>query len=165
MGRERVLPSALGKTHPTYKTPWNAIFLYIVLSVILVFGILLTTSNPTEIALGGGVNAEGVANMPTSVRGGLYAFAEWATLATPMVMFCYLMLGIAGVLKGSRDGNSRLRNAGVLAALTGAIATYGSLYYSFAEAAPGAGVPSTRGRSFRGCASLRSSPVPRSLST
>jgi amino acid transporter len=140
MGRERVLPSALGKTHPKHKTPWNAIFLYLIVSIVLVFGVLLLTTNATEIALGGGAT-DGAANLPTSVRGGLYAFGEWATLATPMVMFSYLMLGIAGVLKGNRDGNGRLRTAGILAAITGAIATYGSLYYSFAEAAPGAGVP------------------------
>jgi amino acid transporter len=140
MGRERVLPSALGKTHPKYKTPWNAIFVYLLVSVVLVFGVLLVTTKATEVGLGGGAT-EGVPNLPTSVRGGLYAFGEWATLATPMVMLSYLILGIAAVLKGGRDGNSRLRIAGVLAAITGAIATFGSLYYSFAEAAPGAGVP------------------------
>ena len=140
MARERVLPSALGKTHPKWKTPWNAIFLYIGVSVVLIFGLLLLTTRGTEIALGGGAK-DGVPNLPTSVRGGIYAFGEWATLATPMVMFSYLLLGIAGVLKGTRDGNSRLRITGVLAAITGAVATWGSLYYSFFEVAPGAGVP------------------------
>ncbi len=133
MGREEVLPKALGKTHPTYKTPWNAIFVYIGLSLVLIFGLLLITSSETQTALGGG--------LPPKVGDGLYAFSEWATLATPMIMFCYLLLGIAGVIHGRATANSRLTISGILAAIVGALATYGSLYYSFKEAAPGLGIP------------------------
>ena len=139
MGRENVLPAALGKTHPKWKTPWNAIFVYIILSIVLIFGILAITSKGTQIALGGGAT-DGVPNLPDSVRGGLYAFGEWATIATPMVMFCYLLLGISAFLKGSREKLGSLRTSGIVAALVGLVAVIGSLYYSFIEAAPGAGI-------------------------
>jgi amino acid transporter len=141
MGREKVLPSALGNTNAKWKTPWNAIFVYIGLCVVLIFGLLAITSKTTQIALGGGMMADGSApNVPGSVRGGLFAFGEWATLATPMVMFCYLLLGISAIMKGSREKLNSLRTSGILAALVGLVAVIGSLYYSFVEAAPGAGI-------------------------
>jgi amino acid transporter len=139
MGREEVLPSALGKTHAKWKTPWNAIIVSLVLYAVLIWGLLLVTGDATEIALGGGAT-EGVANLPTSVRGGIFTFGYWATLATPAVMLAYLLLGLAGIRKGQADGNQKLVIKGALAALTGALAVYGSLYYSFKEAAPGAGI-------------------------
>ena len=55
-------------------------------------------------------------------------------------MLTYLLLGIAGFRKGQKDGNTKLTVAGVLAAITGALAVFGSLYDSFKEAAPGAGI-------------------------
>ena len=139
MGRERVLPPALGKTHSTWRTPWNAIILSLVLYAVLIWGLLLFTGSATEIALGGGAK-DGVANLPTSVRGGLYTFGYWATLATPAVMLVYLLLGCAGIRKGRADHNQKLVIKGALAAITGVIAVYGSVYYSFVEAAPGAGI-------------------------
>ena len=139
MGREKVLPEALGTTHPKWKTPWNAIIVSLVLYAVLVWGLLLLTGDATEAALAGGAT-DGVANLPSTVRGGLYTFSYWATMATPAVMLAYLLVGVAGVRKGQTDGNQKLMIKGVLASITGAIAVFGSLYYSFKEAAPGAGI-------------------------
>jgi amino acid transporter len=139
MGREKVLPEMLGKTHAKWKTPWNAIIISLGLYAVLVWGLILLTSDATQIALGGGAT-DGAANLPTSVRGGLYAFSYWATLATPAVMLAYLLVGVAGIRKGQGDGNQNLVIKGVLASITGVIAVFGSLYYSFKEAAPGAGI-------------------------
>lgn len=132
MGREGVLPRGLGNTHPRFRTPWMAIIGTLVVWVVLTFGLLVTTSFGTQSAL--------TAGAPSEFRGGLYVFAYFATLATPAVMLAYLLLGIAGFRKGAADGNARLQITGVLAALTGAVAIVGSLYYSFKEAAPGAGI-------------------------
>jgi amino acid transporter len=132
MGREGMLPGALGRTHPKWKTPWVAILSTLVVWMLLIWGLLLVVSHQTEAAMGAGT--------PTSIRGGFFAFGYWATLATPAVMLSYLLLGIAGFRKGQADGNSRLQLTGVLAALTGLVAVVGSLYYSFKEAAPGAGI-------------------------
>jgi amino acid transporter len=132
MGREGVLPRKLGDTHPRFRTPWMAIIGTLAVWVVMVFGVIVTTSFGTQSALAVGVGPE--------ARGGLYSFAYLATLATPAVMLAYLLLGIAGFRKGAADGNARLQLTGVLAAITGALAVFGSLYYSFKEAAPGSGV-------------------------
>jgi amino acid transporter len=134
MGREGVLPRALGTTHPKWKTPWIATFTNLVLIAVLVWGLLLALSSTTEGLLAGNPDT------PTELRGGVAAFAYWATLATPAVMLCYFLLGLAGVKKGKADNNQRLMVAGVLATITGALAVFGSLYYSFVEPAPGAGI-------------------------
>jgi amino acid transporter len=132
MGREHVLPSALGKTHPKWQTPWNAILGSIVLYAVLIWGLLLVTSSATESNFSGG--------LPTGIRGGFFTFAYWATLATPGVMFCYLLVGLAGIKKGIADGNQKLTITGVLASITGAIAVFGSLYYSFTNLPPDPGI-------------------------
>jgi amino acid transporter len=132
MGREGVLPRKLGTTHPRWKTPWISIMTTLAVWVVLVVGVLLLSTPTTESALAPG--------LPVEARGGLFVFAYMATLATPMIMLAYLLLGIAGIRKGQVDGNNRLMIAGVLATLTGALAVFGSLYYSFKEAAPGAGI-------------------------
>jgi amino acid transporter len=132
MGREGVLPRTLGKTHARFRTPWIAIIGTLVVWVVLTFGLIAMTSLGTQSALAVGV--------PSESRGGLYVFAYLATLATPAVMLAYLLLGVAGFRKGATDSNGRLQITGVLAALTGALAVFGSLYYSFKEPAPGAGV-------------------------
>ncbi len=136
MGRERVLPSALGKTHSKWKTPWNAIFISLVLYAVLIWGLLLITSSSTEL---GWVEVQGSAGAPTAFRGGLFTFSYLATLATPAVMLSYFLVGLAGVRKGQADANRRLTTAGVLAAITGAIAVFGSLYYSFKYLPPTGG--------------------------
>lgn len=48
LGRERVLPSALGKTHRTYKTPYVASIVQSVIAmlIIITFAVLLGTDNP-----------------------------------------------------------------------------------------------------------------------
>jgi amino acid transporter len=140
MGREGVLPRSLGSTHTHWKTPWTATIGTLVVWVVLNYGLLLVTSGATEVALGGAASADGVPIFPPAVRGALFIFAYWATLATPAIMLAYLLLGIAGFRKGQADGNSRLEITGVLAALTGLLAVVGSLYYSFKEAAPGVGI-------------------------
>jgi amino acid transporter len=132
MGRERVLPSGFGKTHRKWQTPWNAILVSIVLYAVLIWGLLLITSAATESNFSGAP--------PTSIRGGFFTFAYWATLATPGVMFCYLLVGLAGIKKGIADSNQRLTIAGVLASITGAVAVYGSLYYSFKNLPPDPGI-------------------------
>ena len=140
MGREKVLPASLGQTHNKWKTPWNAILISLGLYAVLAWGLLLITGRSTEIGLGGGAAADGVPIFPTSIRGGAYVFTYWATLATPAVMLVYFLVGAAGVSKGRRDGNQKLMIKGVLAAFTGAVAVFGSVYYSFKEAAPGLGI-------------------------
>jgi hypothetical protein len=67
--------------------------------------------------------------------GGLAVFDYLATLGTPAVMFCYLLLGLAGLREGRRTENPRFATLGIAAALTGATALYGSLYYSFVDGA------------------------------
>jgi amino acid transporter len=132
MGREQMLPSVLGTTNAKWKTPWAAIISTLVVWVILIFGVLTVVSSETEGAFTGG--------LPESIGGGFFGFGYWATLATPAVMFSYLLLGVAGFVKGSKDANTRLQASGVLAGLTGLLAVIGGLYYSFAEVAPGAGI-------------------------
>jgi amino acid transporter len=132
MGREGMLPRMLGAVNARWKTPWNSILITLAIWVVLIFGVVAAVSDATEAAF--------TVNQPTEIRGAFFGFGYWATLATPAVMFSYLLLGVAGFLKGQRDGNSRLKIAGVLAAVTGALAVYGSLFYSFEEAAPGAGI-------------------------
>ncbi|MGH9118808.1 MAG: hypothetical protein ACRD0A_13290 [Acidimicrobiales bacterium] len=46
-------------------------------------------------------------------------------------MFSYFLLGLAGVLEGRRLNNSTFTVFGVLSAVTGAVAVFGGLYYSF----------------------------------
>ncbi|MCA1846577.1 MAG: hypothetical protein LC792_25950, partial [Actinobacteria bacterium] len=54
------------------------------------------------------------------------------------VMGCYALLSIAGIRAAVR-ARDLIISAGAL--LASAVAVFGSLYYSFKEAAPGAGIP------------------------
>jgi hypothetical protein len=60
-------------------------------------------------------------------------------------MFCYGLVSLAGIRATLRSVDERRRGprlavaAGALA--TSVVALFGSLYYSFTEAAPGAGIP------------------------
>lgn len=139
MGRERVLPPALGRIHSRWRTPWPAILMNLALMAVLCFGLLAVTSRATQIALGGGATDAGP-NFPADQRGGLFVFGYLATLATPAVMVAYFLLGLAGIRKGLADSNVRFVAVSVLATVTGSLAIFGSVYYSFKEAAPGAGV-------------------------
>lgn len=133
MGRERVLPAWLGVLHPRWGTPWRAIALDIVVWVLLAAGALLLTSRESQVALAGGLD--------DGKTGGLFLFTLLAGFGTPLVMGVYLMLGIAGIAHGRRTGHRWLQVTGVLAALVGALAMFGGLYYSFVPAAPGAEIP------------------------
>jgi amino acid transporter len=133
MGRERVLPHWLGQLHPRWNTPWRAIGLDIVVWVLLAGGSVLLTSRATQVTVAGGLD--------NGMTGGLFVFTFLAGLGTPLVMFVYLLLGIAGTRQGRRTGRPEFQVVAVLAGLVGALALFGSLYYSFVPAAPGAPIP------------------------
>ncbi|MFC5996247.1 APC family permease [Pseudonocardia hispaniensis] len=133
MGRERVLPRWLGVLHPRWKTPWRAIGLDLAVWVLLAGGSVLLTGRATQVALAGGVDGP--------ITGGVFVFTFLAGIGTPLVMAVYLMLGIAGITHGTRTRRPGFQVAGALAAFVGALAVFGSLYYSFVEPAPGVGIP------------------------
>lgn len=132
MGRERVLPRWFGHLHPKYNVPWRSILFTLACWFGLVVGTVALTDRDTQIA---------VSAVDDPTTGGVYAFSWLATLGTPLVMFVYLLLGLAGIRYGIREGKSGFLAAGIPASLAGAIAVFGGLYYSFVEAAPGVGIP------------------------
>lgn len=133
MGRERVLPARLGTLHPRWGTPWRAIGLVLTVWVVLAALSLLLTSRESQVALAGGVDS--------GQTGGIFLFTFLAGIGTPLVMGVYLLLGIAGVMQGRRTGRPAFQVVGALAALVGALAVFGGLYYSFVPSAPGAEIP------------------------
>jgi amino acid transporter len=133
MGRERVLPAWLGRLHPRWGTPWRAIGLDLVVWVVLAAVSVLLTSRESQVAIAGGVDS--------GITGGVFLFTFLAGVGTPLVMGVYLLLGIAGAAQGRRTGRPGFTVTGVLAALVGALAVVGGLYYSFVPAAPGAPIP------------------------
>ncbi|MHA6793904.1 APC family permease [Pseudonocardia bannensis] len=133
MGRERVLPAWLGVLHPRWGTPWRAIGLDLAVWVVLAVASVLLTGRESQVALAGGVD--------NGLTGGVFLFTFLAGIGTPLVMGVYLMLGIAGAAQGRRTGRAGFTVTGVLAALVGALAVFGGLYYSFVPAAPGAEIP------------------------
>jgi amino acid transporter len=133
MGRERVLPARLGTLHPRWGTPWRAIGLVLTVWVVLAGLSLLVTGREGQVALAGGVDS--------GQTGGIFLFTFLAGIGTPLVMGVYLLLGIAGVMQGLRTGRPAFQVVGALAALVGALAVFGGLYYSFVPAAPGAEIP------------------------
>src|SRR5690606_2458483 len=133
MGRERVLPRWLGVLHPRWGTPWRAIALDLAVWVLLAALSIAFTSREGQVALAGGVDS--------GLTGGIFLFTFLAGVGTPLVMGVYLMLDVAGVAQGRRTGRAGLAVTGVLAALVGALAVVGGLYYSFVPAAPGVPIP------------------------
>jgi amino acid transporter len=115
MGREGVLPKALGKTHPRFKTPVNATIAVTVVAIVmaLVIGYPLSDS-----AFGG----------PFSN----YYF--WATTGTLLIVVVYIMLCFGGIVFFAKTRASRRWNplVHVLIPLIGAAvfaaALYGSVY-------------------------------------
>jgi amino acid transporter len=133
MGRERVLPAWLGTLHPRWGTPWRAIGLDLVGWLVLAGAALVCTGRATQVALAGGAD--------NGVTGGVFVFTFLAGLGTPLIMFVYLLLGVAGVFEGRRTGEPGFQLVGALAAVVGGLAVLGSLYYSFVPSTPGAPIP------------------------
>jgi amino acid transporter len=133
MGRERVLPAWLGVLHPRWGTPWRAIALDLAVWVLLAALALVVTSRESQVALAGGLD--------DGTTSGLFLFTLLAGFGTPLVMAVYLLLGVAGIAQGRRIRHSGLQAMGALAALVGALAVFGGLYYSFVPAAPDAPIP------------------------
>lgn len=120
MGRERVLPAAFGRTHPSFRTPVNATIAVTVLAVVmaLVMGYPLSDS-----AFG----------QPLSN----YYF--WATAGTLLVIVVYIMVCLGGIVyfwntRATRRWNP-LVHAGI--PLAGAIVFGAALYGSIHPAPPG----------------------------
>lgn len=133
MGRERVLPSALGRLHPHWNTPWNSMILVLGIWAILIGGSVLLTSRDAQIALAGGVD--------DFSTGGVFVFSLLLNFGTPVVMFVYLMLGIAGIAHGLRNSMTKFVVAGSAAAVFASVAIFGGLYFSFIPSEPGTSIP------------------------
>lgn len=137
LGREGVFPRALGRTHPTHQTPHVAIAFNLVAMVVIAAVLVGATAQATRDAVGAS---------PGPLSSGFYLFAEGLTLAAPFIMLTYAMLSLAGIAFGARAEGARRSNPRHVALSVGAlvasvVAIYGALYYSFVEAAPGAGIP------------------------
>jgi len=138
MGREAVLPRPLGHTHPRDRTPHIAILAYLALIVLGTLLIIFLTTPATREALGGGTKGQ--------LAAGFYTFTEGLTLGTPLIMLGYVLLCLAGLRAGLRPepgttAKRRLIAASIGGALVACAAVWSSLYYSFVEASPGAGIP------------------------
>lgn len=128
MGRESVLPKQLGRLHPHWNTPWNSMIVAIVIWIVLIFGSVLLVSRDAQIELAGGDD---------NVTGGVFAFTLLLNFGTPIVMFVYLMLGIAGIIHGVRHHLPKFVWAGIGAGIFATVAIIGGLYFSFVPAEPG----------------------------
>lgn len=133
MGREGVFPRALGRLHAHWNTPWTAMSFVHTIWVVLIAGSVLLVPRGAQIALAGGVDS--------NVTGGIFAFSLLLNFGTPVVMFVYLLLGVAGIIHGLRGARRSFVVAGVAASLFATVAIFGGLYYSFVPAAPGAEIP------------------------
>jgi amino acid transporter len=119
MGREGVLPAAFGRTHPTYKTPVNAIIAVAVLAT----GMALLMGYPLSASAFG---------QPFSN----YYF--WATVGTLVVIVVYIMLCLGGIVFFYRTRDSRNWNPLVHVAIPviGAVVFGAALYGSIHPAPP-----------------------------
>ena len=132
MSRDGVLPPVFGRTHPKHRTPHVALFAYLAVApVVAVLLIAITTPATRDgLAGGGGPNAAG-----------LYLFTEGLTLLTPVVAFAYGLVSVAGIAYGFRRRQRGLAAVSVGALAGAGVAAFGSLYYSFVAATPGAAIP------------------------
>lgn len=134
MGRDGVLPAALGRTHPRHRTPHVAIAANIAVTLAVAGLLIGTTSQAARDAVGA---------TPGPLSAGFYLFAEGLTIITPLLVGCYGLLAVAGIRDALREGGpSRNRRVVVAFGALGAcaVALYGSLYYCFV-APEGASVP------------------------
>lgn len=129
MGRERVLPSILGRLHPHWNTPWNSMIFVLMNWFVLIGGASLLTSRETQVALAGGVD--------DFSTGGVFSFSLLLNFGTPVVMFVYFMLGFAGISHGVKNSMPKFIVAGIAAAAFAAVAIFGGLYFSFVPDEPG----------------------------
>lgn len=132
MGRDGILPRLLGRTHPRYQTPYVALVAY--LAGAAIFAVVL-------IALTTGATRDGIAGGGGRYASGLYVFVEGLSIITPPVMLAYALVSIAGIAYGMRKRKPALAVASIGALGGAGVAVFGSLYYSFIEAAPGTGIP------------------------
>jgi len=136
MGRDGVLPTALGRTHPRHRTPHVAIVANLVLMGGVAAAVIGFTGHATRDAVGA---------TPGPLSAGFYLFTEGLTMITPLVMLCYAVLSLAGIRSAwqGNEGAAAPRRLIVAGGALGAsaVAVFGSLYYSFVEVSPGAGVP------------------------
>ncbi|HEY0400281.1 MAG TPA: amino acid permease, partial [Acidimicrobiia bacterium] len=138
MGRDGVLPKPLGRTHRLHRTPHVAIVANLALMIAVSAVIIGATGQTTRNTVGA---------TPGPLSSGFYLFAEGLTIISPLVMACYALLSIAGIRSAvrARAGGSRhdVRHLAVPVGslLASGVAVFGSLYYSFKEVAPGAGIP------------------------
>jgi amino acid transporter len=129
MGRDGLLPRRLGRTHHRHHTPHVAIATNLGLMVGVAAVVIGATSQPARDAVGA---------TPGPLSAGFYLFAEGLTIVAPLAMLCYVLLSLAGVRSAGR-GRGLATALGALLASTAALV--GSLYYSVAGVAPGAGIP------------------------
>jgi len=138
MGRDGVLPKRLGRTHRRHGTPHVAIGANLGLMVAVAAVVIGATGQATRDAVGAA---------PGPLSAGFYLFTEGLTVIAPLVMLCYCLLSVAGIRAAARAGKTtapaRVRRLAVPlgALLASTVALFGSLYYSFEESGPGAGVP------------------------
>ena len=137
MGREGVLPRVLGRTHRRHGTPHVAIAVNLVLVVVGAAAIIGATGAGTRDAVGA---------TPGPLSAGFYLFTEGLTIGTPLIMFCYTVLSVAGISFGWRRAATQPNNVrhgavSLGALVASAVALFGSLYYSFVAATPGVGIP------------------------
>lgn len=134
MGREGVLPRPLGATHRRFQTPHVAIVASLALMV--VSGLLM-------IVLTGQHSRDVVGATPGPLSAGFYLFVEGLTAGAPPIMLCYLLLSLAGIRFGRRRAqpNRRMVALALGSVVASVVALFGSLYYCFKEATPGAGIP------------------------
>jgi len=132
MGRDRVLPSRFARTHPKHKSPYIALILYVIVSVVFVVVLIAVTPGHTRDTMAGGGGP---------LAAGLYVFGEGLTVVTPSIMIGYVLLCIAGIARGVRTGSRSLVLLSIGGVIASAVAVYGSLYFSFVPASPGTAIP------------------------
>jgi hypothetical protein len=97
------------------------------------------------IGVTGQASRDAIGATPGPLSSGYYLFTEGLTVIAPLAMLCYGLVSLAGIRATLRsvDGQRRaLRMTVAVGALAASVvALFGSLYYSFTEVVPGAGIP------------------------